>query len=283
MAIARSETSRSGVPVVTIGPTRGWQTLNLGEIWSSREVLYYLAWRDIKVRYKQTVLGAAWAILQPLLSMLIFTLLLSRWAKIPSDGIPYPLFSYTGLLLWMFFANAVTGSANSLIENTDLVTKVYFPRLLIPGGAVASVLVDFGIALCLLIGLMLYYGVKWSWQIALAPVFAGLTLLLALGFGLWLSALNVKYRDFRYALPFVIQIWMFATPVVYPLSLVPEHWRWIMSFNPLTGAIEGFRAVMLGGPIHWQAVWISAVLAGGILLYAGFAFKRMERTFADLI
>ena len=239
--------------------------------------------RDIKVRYKQTALGAAWAIIQPLFTMLIFTLFFGRLAGMPSDGIPYPIFAYAGLLPWTFFSNAVTNSGNSLVGNSNLITKVYFPRMIIPISSVGSGLVDFAIAFILLIVLMFYYGIGLSINILMVPVLIILTSLLAIGVGMWMSALNVKYRDIRYALPFVIQLGMFATPIIYPSSLVPEKWRWLMAFNPLAGQIEGYRSAFFGKPFDWFALGISAVLTLAILFYSTLMFKRMEKNFADII
>src|SRR5205085_10522467 len=216
-------------PIVwRIEPSRGWVSLKLNELWDYRELLYFLTWRDVKVRYKQTVLGAAWAIIQPLFTMLIFTLFFGRFAGVPSDGVPYPLFAYAGLLPWIFFSNAVTNSGNSLVGSANLITKVYFPRMIIPGAAVAAGLVDFAIAFGILIVLMIYYGIGFSWSLLMLPALVLLTALLALGVGMWMSALNVKYRDIRYALPFLIQLWMFASPIIYPLTIVPARWKWLL-------------------------------------------------------
>ena len=233
-------------PLVTIQPGKSWVVVNLRELWTYRELLFFLIWRDIKVRYKQTVIGAAWALLQPLLLMLIFTFFFARLAGVKSEGAPYPLFAYAGLLPWTFFASAVTNSGNSLIGSTNLITKVYFPRVLIPVAAVAASLVDLGIASILLFVLMIYYGTGLHLQFLLLPVLIVLVTLLASGVGIWLSALNVKYRDIRYALPFLIQIWMFASPVIYP---VPDRWRWLLALNPMTAIIEGFRSALFGYPL----------------------------------
>jgi lipopolysaccharide transport system permease protein len=257
--------------------------LNVEELWAYRELLYFLTWRDVKVRYKQAALGISWAIIQPLLSMLTFTLFFGKLAKIPTDGVPYPLFSYTALLPWTFFANAVTNSGNSLVGNANLVTKVYFPRLLVPGSAITAGLFDFGVAFVVFVGLFAYYGTALTWQIALLPALIVLMALLALGVGLWASALNVKYRDVRYALPFLIQLWMFASPVIYPSSLVPAKWRWLFLINPLTGIIEGFRSALLGRQIMWGALAYAAAATFAILVYAAYSFRRMEKMFADVI
>src|SRR5687768_4480642 len=225
------------------------------DLWAHRELLYFLTWRDVKVRYKQTLLGATWALLQPLLLMLIFTFVFGRLVGVTSGDVPYPLFAYAGLLPWMFFANALTNSGNSLIGNTNLIKKVYFPRMIIPASAVAAGLVDLGIGFLLLVVLMFYYGVGIHLSLLLLPLLIAQVTLLALGVGMWTSALNVKYRDVRYALPFLIQVWMFASPVIYP---VPERWRWLLALNPMTGIIQGFRAAFFGQPVDWGTLGLSA-------------------------
>ena len=267
-------------PLVTIQPGKSWVPVNLRELWTYRELLFFLIWRDIKVRYKQTLIGAAWALLQPLLLMLIFTFFFSRLAGVKSAGAPYPIFAYAGLLPWTFFANAVTNSGNSLIGNTNLITKVYFPRVLIPVAAVAASLVDFGIASILLVVLMIYYRTGLHAEVVMLPVLVALVTLLASGVGIWLAALNVKYRDVRYALPFLIQIWLFASPVIYA---VPDGWRWLLALNPMTAIIEGFRSALFGLPFDWLMLGVSASITLFILAYAAFAFARMERSFADVI
>ena len=267
-------------PLVVIEPSKSWRAINLRDLWTYRELLYFLTWRDVKVRYKQTALGAAWAILQPLLLMLIFNFFFSRFAGIKSGNIPYPIFAYAGLLPWTFFATAVTNSGSSLIGSTNLITKVYFPRMIIPAAAVAAALIDLMIAFSMLVVLMIYYGVNVTLSLALLPVLIVLTILLALGVGPWMAALNVKYRDVRYALPFMIQIWMFASPVIYP---VPEKWRLLLSLNPMTGIIEGFRAALLGQSLNWTTLALSAVVTVVLLINSTFFFTRMERNFADVI
>ena len=267
-------------PLVTIQPGKSWVPVNLRELWTYRELLFFLIWRDIKVRYKQTLIGAVWALLQPLLLMLIFTFFFSRLAGVKSAGAPYPIFAYAGLLPWTFFANAVTNSGNSLIGNTNLITKVYFPRVLIPVAAVAASLVDFGIASILLVVLMIYYRTGLHAEVVMLPVLVALVTLLASGVGIWLAALNVKYRDVRYALPFLIQIWLFASPVIYA---VPDRWRWLLALNPMTAIIEGFRSALFGLPFDWLMLGVSASITLFILAYAAFAFARMERSFADVI
>ena len=270
-------------PIVVIEPSRGWIPVNLRDLWHYRDLLYILTMRDIRVRYKQTALGAAWAIIQPLFTMLIFTLFFGRLAGMPSDGIPYPIFAYAGLLPWTFFSNAVTNSGNSLVGNSNLITKVYFPRMIIPMASVGSGLIDFAIAFGLLVVLMFYYGVAISLSILMLPVLVILTSLLAMGIGMWMSALNVKYRDIRHALPFLIQLGMFVSPIIYPTTIVPEKWRWLLAFNPMTGIIEGYRSAIFGREFNWFAIGISAAITFAILFYAAYMFKRMEKSFADII
>ena len=257
--------------------------LHLKELWRYRELLYFLIWRDIKIRYKQTVLGAAWAIIQPLFAMLLFTLFFGKLARVPSDNIPYPVFAYAGLLPWTFFANAVTNSSNSLVGSASLITKVYFPRVIIPAAAVAAGLLDFAIAFVLLLPLMIHYDIVPGANILLLPLFIILATLLALGVGMWMSALNVKYRDVRYALPFVIQLWLFASPVIYPSSLVPQRWQWLLALNPMTGVIEGFRASLFGRSFDWKSISLAAVVTLIVLAYSAYTFRRIEETFADII
>ena len=270
-------------PVFVIEPSRGWIPINVRDLWHYRDLLAILMMRDIKVRYKQTILGAAWAIIQPLFTMLIFTLLFGKLAGMPSDGIPYPIFAYAGLLPWTFFSNAVTNSGNSLVGNSNLITKVYFPRMVIPMASVGSGLVDFAIAFILMIALMFYYSVELSLNILMLPVLVILTSLLAIGIGMWTSALNVKYRDIRHALPFVIQLGLFISPIIYPPTIVPEKWRWVLVFNPMTGIIEAYRSAILGRPFDWFQLGASLVITVSILFYATITFKRMEKSFADII
>jgi lipopolysaccharide transport system permease protein len=270
-------------PIIIIESSKAWVPVNLADLWSHRELLYFLVWRDIKVRYKQTLLGALWAILQPLITMIIFTYFFGKLARIPTDGIPYPVFFYTGLLLWSYFSGAVTNGANSLLGNTNLITKVYFPRLIIPAAAVSAGLIDFAIASVLLIGLLVYYSFPVTIGYLMLLPLVMLTTLFALGMGIWLSALNVRYRDVRYALAFVIQVWMFISPIIYPATLVPEEWRWVTMLNPLTGIIEGFRAALFGKPFPWLAIAYSTVFTLVLLVYASYKFKRMERHFAEYI
>ena len=272
-------------PLVVIEPSSSWVALDLRALWSYRELLYFLTWRDVKVRYKQTLLGVAWAIIQPLFTMLIATLVFGRLGGIEAHtgGIPYPIFAFAGLLPWTFFANAISTSGNSLVGSAHLITKVYFPRMIIPGAAVAAGLVDFAVAFVMLIGLMLYYKVMLTWTLLLLPVLVLLTALLAVGVGMWLSALNVKYRDIRFALPFIVQLWMFMSPVFYPASLLPEKWRLAFQLNPLTGIIEGYRSSLFGRPINWTQLGVSTLITIVILVYASYSFRRMEKTFADIV
>ena len=272
-------------PLVVIEPSKSWVALNLRDLWSYRELLYFLTWRDVKVRYKQTLLGIAWAIIQPLFTMLIFTVFFGHFGGFSArtQGMPYPLFAFAGLLPWTFFANAVTNSGNSLVGSANLITKVYFPRMIIPGAAVGAGLVDFGISFLMLVGLMFYYQVTATWSLLLLPVLIALTALLAVGVGMWLSALNVKYRDVRFALPFLIQLWMFVSPVIFPSTILPEKWRWILELNPLTGIIEAYRSAIFGRPVGWQALGVSALITLLLLIYASYSFRRMEKTFADIV
>lgn len=257
--------------------------LHLRELWNYRELLYFLIWRDIKLRYKQTALGAAWVIIQPLFAMLLFTLFFGKLARMPSDNVPYPLFAYAGLVPWTFFANALTNGGNSLVGNSTLISKVYFPRIFIPAGAVGAGLLDFAIASLLLIPLLLYYQITPTWRLLLLPVFAGLATFLALGVGMWLAAMNVKYRDVRYAIPFLIQLWLFASPVIYPASIVPPEWKWLLSINPMTGIIEGFRAAVIGKPFDAGAILSSVLIGLLILVFSFLVFKRVEDSFADVV
>jgi homopolymeric O-antigen transport system permease protein len=270
--------------VVTIEPTKTWVALRLGDLWQYRELLYFLTWRDVKVRYKQTLLGATWAILQPLMTMLIFTLLFGQLAGIKSDGIPYPIFAFGGLLIWTFFSNSVTNSGNSLVGSANLITKIYFPRMIIPAAAVGAGLVDLALAFLIQIVLMAYYRVHLTWGIAMIPLLVILAALLALGVGMWLSALNVKYRDIRYAIPFLMQLWMFASPIIYPVSMLPAKWQWVLMLNPLTGIIQNFRIALFGNqPFEWRSLGLSALITVVVLVYSAFSFRRMEKDFADVI
>ena len=266
-----------------IAPSRGWISLKLSEIWEYRELLYFLVWRDIKVRYKQTALGAGWAIIQPLMTMVVFSVFFGGLGKIPSDGIPYPIFSFAALVPWTFFANALNQSANSLVGSANLITKVYFPRMIIPAAAVGAGLVDLGISFIVLIPLMIYYGISVTWNFLMFPVVVLLTALLALGVGMWSSALNVKYRDVRFALPFLIQLWMFVSPVIYPTSFLPQRWRLLFAMNPMTGIIEGYRSALFGHSFNWKAIAVATVITVAVLVYASLTFRRMEKSFADIV
>lgn len=276
--------TRSKEEVLILKPTRGWGRLNLGELWKYRELTYFLTWRDLKVRYKQTVLGASWAILQPFLSMVVFSVFFGSLLNVPSEGVPYPVFSYTALLPWGVFAKALNDAGRSLVTNRSMITKIYFPRMVIPVASVISGLVDFAIAFVVLLGMMWYFHIPPTVNIWTLPLFLLLALLTALGIGLWLSALNVLYRDIGYIIPFLTQLWFYLTPIVYPASQVPEHWRNIYALNPMVGVVEGFRWALLDtatapGPM----VVVSSIVALLMLLSGMFYFRRMERTFADMV
>ncbi len=280
-SLAHQETE---VPTIVIRPSRGWIALKLGDLWEYRELLYFLVWRDIKVRYKQTALGAAWAIIQPFFSMVVFSLFFGKLAKMPSDGIPYPIFAFSGLVPWTFFANGLAQSANSLVDSANLIKKVYFPRLTIPIANVLSGLVDFSLAFMVLIGMMLWYGIIPTGRILWLPFLLLLAFVTALAVGLWLSVLNVEYRDVKYTIPFLTQFWMFATPIVYPSTLLKEPWRTVYGLNPMVGVVEGFRWALLGtktapGPM----IAVSGVAAIALLVGGAFYFRRMEKTFADVV
>jgi lipopolysaccharide transport system permease protein len=268
--------------VLVIEPQRGWRSIDLGELWRYRELLYFLIWRDIKVRYKQTVIGAAWAILQPVCQMVIFSVIFGAFAKIPSDGLPYPIFVYAGLLPWTFFANAVSQSSVSLVNQSQLLTKVYFPRLFIPSSSIGVGLVDFSLSFCVYICLMLWYGHAPGVSVVLLPLLLLLTMMTALGVGVFLASVTVAYRDFRLVVPFMVQIWMYLSPVVYAVTLVPEKYRWIMVLNPMTGIIGGFRSALLNQPVNWNALGISAVISSLVLFVGVSNFRRTERRFADI-
>lgn len=279
-----AERLKAALPVLRIEPSKGWVSLKLHELWEYRELLYFLTWRDIKVRYKQTALGAAWAIIQPFFTMLVFSLFFGRLAKVPSDGIPYPLFAFTALVPWTFFANGLSQSSNSLVGNSNLITKVYFPRLTIPISAVLSGAVDFVIAFIVLLGMMIWYGVAPSLNMLWLPLFLLLAFVTALGVGLWLSALNVEYRDVRYVLPFITQFWMFATPIAYPSTLLAAPWRTLYGCNPMVGVIEGFRWALLGSNTAPGSIIFASSMAALLILIGGaFYFRRVEKIFADVV
>ena len=277
--------SKPDLPVLRIVPAKGWVSLGLSEVWQYRELLYFLVWRDIKVRYKQTALGAAWAIIQPVFTMFVFSLFFGRLARIPSDGIPYPLFTFAALVPWTFFANGLTQSADSLVGSANLLKKVYFPRLAIPIAAVLSSIVDFALAFLVLLGMMMgYYHVWPTAAVVWLPFLFLLTVVTALGVGLWLSALNVQFRDVRYVLPFLVQVWLFATPIAYPSSLLSEPWRTVYGLNPMVGVVEGFRWALLGsGTAPGPMIAVSSLAAGMILVGGAYYFRRMEKMFADLV
>jgi lipopolysaccharide transport system permease protein len=270
--------------VFDIEPSRGWVNLGLKELWKHRELLYFLTWREIKVRYKQTALGVAWAVLQPLFAMLVFSLFFGRLGKLPSDGIPYPLFVFAGLVPWTFFSNALAGSSNSLVNSAHLISKIYFPRLALPISSILSGLVDFALAFVLLLGIMGYYRVAPTVNALWLPLLVLLAAVTALGVGLWLSALNVEFRDIKHTLPFLSQMWMFATPIAYPSSMLPARWRAIYGLNPMVGVVEGFRWALLGtGTRPGPMILVSSFAAGVLLVSGAFYFRRMERTFADVV
>jgi len=270
--------------VIVVKPSKGWISLKLRDLWEYRELLYFLTWRDIKVRYKQTVLGAAWAIIQPFFTMVVFSLFFGKLAKVPSDGIPYPIFAYAALVPWTFFANGLSQSSNSLVDNANMLKKVYFPRLVVPLSSVISGVVDFILAFTVLLGMMLFYGIYPTIHVIWLPFLLLLTLTTSLGVGLWLSAMNVQFRDVRYTVPFLTQFWLFATPIAYPSSLLSEPWRTLYGINPMVGVVEGFRWALLGtdtapGPI----ILVSSLVALALLVGGAFFFRRLERNFADVV
>jgi lipopolysaccharide transport system permease protein len=267
-----------------IAPPHGWFEINLPEMWAYRELLYFFVWRDLKVRYKQTAIGVVWVVLQPLMVMLIFTLFFGRLAKMPSQGLPYPIFYYTGLLPWMYFSASLTNATNTIVEHEKVVTKVYFPRMILPFSAVLSGLVDFGIGFVLLLAMMLFFHMIPTTATLLVPVFLLLAVMTALAMGLWLSALNAIYRDVRYVIPFIVQFWLFASPVVYPSTIVPAKWRWLYGLNPMTGVVEGFRWALTG---HGQPPGVLVLVSAGtiLLLFLGGVvyFQKMESKIADTV
>ena len=271
-------------PVITITPSRGWVSLGLGDLWEYRELLYFLVWRDVKVRYKQTALGVVWAVIQPFLTMVVFAVFFGRLAKVPSDGVPYPLFAYAALVPWTFFANALSHASNSLVGSASLIQKVYFPRLIVPIASVLSGVVDLVCALSVLVLMMAWYGVGVSAKILWLPLFALAAVVTALAVALWLSALNVEYRDIRYVLPFVTQFWLFATPVAYPSSLLSEPWRTVYGLNPMVGVVEGFRWALLDTGVAPGPMLVASSIASLLFLVGGaYYFRRLERTFADRV
>jgi len=272
------------VQVTLLKPSRGWVLPQIREIWAYRELLYFLVWRDLKIRYKQTVLGAVWAIIQPFFLMVIFSIFFGKLGRIPSEGIPYPIFAYTALLPWSYFAQSLNTCSNSLVGNSHLITKVYFPRIVIPMSSVLSGLVDFCIAFSILLAMMIYYGIIPTLGILLLPLLILMAMATALGAGLWLSALNVQYRDMKYSVSFLIQFWFFATPVVYPSSLVPGVWQFFYGLNPMVGVVEGFRGALLSRSQSSESIFIVSIIVIVILLTTGvFYFRRMEKAFADVV
>lgn len=270
--------------VIIIKPSRGWLSIDFGELWRYRELLYFLVWRDIKVRYKQTVLGAAWAILQPFFTMVVFTLFFGNLAKIPSDGIPYPIFSFAALVPWTFFANGLTHSSASLVASANLLKKVYFPRLIIPISSVLSGIIDFALSFLVLIGMMLFYGITPGISLIYLPLLLLLVFSTSLGMGLWLTAMNVQFRDVQYTVPFLVQAWMFASPIAYSSNLLTGKWKALYGLNPMAGVIEGFRWVLLGTKaLSSSQILISCVVAMLLLVSGALYFRRMERTFADVV
>ncbi len=269
---------------VVIQPTHGWLALGLRELWKYRELLYFMIWRDIKVRYKQTALGAAWAIIQPFFTMVVFSLFFGRLAGVPSDGVPYPIFSYAALVPWTFFANGLALSSNSLVGSANMLSKVYFPRLIFPTATILSGIIDFVLAFIVLIGMMLVYGIIPTVNVIWLPFFLLLALITSMGAGLWLSALNVQFRDVKYIVPFLTQLWLFLTPIAYPSSMLSEPWRTLYGINPMAGVVEGFRWALLGTEITVGPLITVSVVAAVILMISGaFYFRRMEKTFADVV
>jgi lipopolysaccharide transport system permease protein len=277
-------TTQAETPVITIRPSRGWVALRVADVWEYRELLYFLVWRDIKVRYKQTVLGAAWAIIQPLLTMVVFSVFFGRLAKVPSDGIPYPIFAFAGLVPWTFFVHGLNQASNSLVGGANLIKKVYFPRLVMPVAAVLSGIIDFVLAFAVLVGMMFFYGVTPSVKILAVVPLIGLAMVTSLGVALWLSALNVEFRDVRYAVPFLSQFWLFATPIAYPSSLLSEPWRTLYGVNPMVGVVEGFRWALLdAGTAPGPIILVSSAVAVALLVGGAYYFRRMEASFADVV
>jgi len=270
-------------PTLIIRPPRKWVPVDLHELWNYRELLASFTMRDIKIRYKQTALGFAWAIIQPLFMMLIFTIIFGGFAKIPSDGVPYPLFSFAALLPWMLFSEGLTRSTMSMVANSNIMTKVYFPRLIMPISGILSPLVDFAVSIAILIVMMAYYGFVPTWNVVFLPLFIILALATSLGVGLWLSALNVKYRDFQYTVPFLIQIWMYASPVVYPASMLPKAIQPLYGLNPMAGVIEGFRWALLGTEVPGSMIFVSVAVVAVLLVSGMFYFRRMEQYYADIV
>jgi lipopolysaccharide transport system permease protein len=269
---------------IVVKPSSGWAALNLRDLWVYRELVYFMTWRNLKVRYKQSVLGVGWAILQPFLTMVVFSIFFGNLAKVPSDGVPYPIFSYTALIPWTLFSKALQDASHSLVQNSHMITKIYFPRMILPLAAVLAGVLDFLIAFVVLLGMMVFYHVAPTANIWSIPLFLLLTLITAIGVGLWLSALNVLYRDIGYVLPFLTQFWMYISPIAYPTSMVPEKWRLVYALNPMTGVVEGFRWALLGtGQAPGMITLVSSLTALFIFITGMFYFRRMERLFADMV
>ncbi len=283
--MSKEQEDKTATMLTLIQPEKGWSALNLGDLWRYRELIYFMTWRDLKVRYKQTLLGASWAILRPFLTMIVFSIFFGNLAKVPSDGIPYPIFAYTALLPWELFASALSQASRSLVQNTNMVTKVYFPRMILPISSILAGVVDFLIAFIVLIGMMIYYKVTPTVNVWTLPLFILLALITALGVGFWLSALNVLYRDVNYVTPFLTQFWMFITPIAYGSSLIPEKWRFLYAINPLSGVVDGFRWALLGNQqsAPGPALILSSLIAVILLISGMFYFRRMERQFADRV
>ena len=269
---------------IMLEPPRGWLNLRLRELWEFRELLFFLIWRDIKVRYKQTILGATWAVLQPLLTMVVFSLIFGKLGKLPSNGIPYPVFTFAALVPWQLFSRALSDASISLVGNQNMVTKIYFPRIFLPSASVLGGLLDFGISFTILLILMVIYDIPFTWAILTVPLFLALCVMTALAVGLWLSALNVRFRDVKYITPFLLQFWMYASPVAYSSSLIPEQWRVLYGLNPMAGVVEGFRWALLGQPISVGSFLPISILAVALLFISSLIyFQRMELTFADVV
>jgi len=275
--------TNEAVSTIIIEPTRSWLSLKLRDIWEYRELLYFLTWRDVKIRYKQTVIGFLWAIIQPLLKMVVFSIIFGGLVKMDSEGFPYPLFLYAGLLPWQFFASAVSRSGESVVGSANLIKKVYFPRLVIPIASVGACLIDFAISFIILIALMFYYSIIPTLSIFMVLPLVLATIFTALGVGMFISALNVAYRDFRYVLPFLVQIWMFLTPVIYSTTIIPENWRWLILLNPMAGVVDAYRSAILGKSFEWGNLGISMGIAVVIFLCGLMYFRKTEKYFADIV
>jgi len=280
----QNQIERKDLPIIDISPSKGWISLRLKDLWEYRELVYFLTWRDIKVRYKQTLLGGAWAIIQPFFTMVIFSIFFGKLAGVSSGNVPYPIFSYAALVPWTFFANGLTQSTTSLVGSSNLIQKVYFPRMVIPISAVLSGIIDFILAFIVLLGMMAFYGIVPTSAIAWLPLFLLLALVTALGVGLWLTAMNVQFRDIRYVVPFVVQAWLFASPVAYSSNLLKEPWKTLYGINPMAGVIEGFRWALLGADTHPEPmILLSAIISVALLISGAYYFRRMEKTFADVV